>query len=576
MSRKIKDQLELYLHCERTSQHYQPNGPFRIALAFPNVYHVGMSNLGFHVIYEQIVKQSNFGCQRFFMPESSLLSEYERTDTPLLSIEKQERLRSFDVAAFAISFEMDYLYFLKMLLMSDVPIKQSDRSDKDPLIIVGGPCATFNPEPIADFVDAFIIGEGEEVVIHVLNQIYEAQRNSIPRQEILKQLAALKGVYIPSLYRPIYEDDHKLVENRPLPGAPNKIRRQWISNLDDYPARMAIITDHTEFREMFLLEVARGCGRHCRFCMAGYCFRQPRSRSLASLKNDIQLAKKFRQKVGLVGAALSDYPEIDELCQYILSEGMKLSVASLRADSLTANLANALAKSGHRTITLAPEAGSERMRRVINKGLSEEDLHRAIDLVLAAGIPNLRYYIMVGLPFETDKDVEAIVQLAITTLARMREKGSKGKLTLSINPFIPKPFTPFQWLPMAQQKVVKDRLKYIRQALKSYKAIEVLVESTKEAYIQGVLARGDRRIGLVLSQVAQKGSWSAWKSALKSQEIDEAFYLYRERSSDEILPWSHLDMGMEEDYLKRELQQAQQEQYTIPCFAGCHRCGICR
>ena len=277
-----------------------------------------------------------------------------------------------------------------------------------------------------------------------------------------------------------------------------------------------------------------------------------------------------------MGASISDYPEIDELCQLILNEGLTMSVASLRADSLTPGLVESLAASGHKTVTLAPEAGSERMRRIINKGITDEHLYQAISAATTAGIPHVRLYIMVGLPGEGNQDVEAIVDMAHGVKDHMESLGNKAGLTLSINPFIPKPFTPFQWLPMASMEEVSSSLKYIQTTLKKSKGVEVLIEQPKEAYIQSVLARGDRRLGQVLLTAVASGGVKGWKQALKAHKVDEKFYLYRPRGEAEVLPWDNLNMGFDKSYLLAEYHQAQEEKYTQPCSAGCKRCGVCQ
>lgn len=556
---------------------YAAGSRYPMALVYPNTYHVGMSNLGLHIIYEQINSRGDTACERLFLPDKKNLEEYVRTNTPLLTLENQLPLYEFPLIAFAVSFEMDYFHVVTMLLTGKVPVLAADRDDNDPLVIIGGPCATFNPEPLADFVDACIIGEGEEVMQEFLDSYYESRRQGLTREALLLRLAQIEGVYVPRFYQPVYGEDGVIVRYERHAGVPtSKVNRRYVKDLGKYPGRTVIVTAETEFKDMYLLEVARGCGRHCRFCMAGYCFRNPRSRSLAQIAEGVQQAKAFRAKVGLMGAAISDYPEIDKLCQLILAEGLTMSVASLRADSLTPGLVEALAASGHKTITLAPEAGSERMRRVINKGIKDEHLYQAIAAAVHAGIPHVRLYIMVGLPGEIDQDIEAIVDMAHKVKSYMESLGNKALLTLSINPFIPKPFTPFQWLPMAPLETVASRLKYIQASLKKRKGIEVLIEQPKEAYIQSVLARGDRRLGEVLLAAVTNGGIKGWRQALKAKQLTEEFYLYRSRKTDELLPWDNLHMGFADSYLLEEYHRSQQEQYTQPCWEGCKRCGVCR
>lgn len=576
MSWYLKESLQKTVAAEQGTLVYAPGSRRPMALVYPNTYHVGMSNLGLHIIYEQINSRGDTACERLFLPDKKTIDEYTRTNTPLLTLENQLPLYEFPLIAFAVSFEMDYFNLLTILMLGKVPMVAAERGEGDPLVIIGGPCATFNPEPLADFVDACIIGEGEEVMQDFLDSYYDSLQQGLPREELLLRLAQIEGVYVPRFYQPVYAADGSIERYERQSVVPAKVNRRYIKDLGKYPAQTVIVTSETEFKDMYLIEVARGCGRHCRFCMAGYCFRNPRVHSLAQIAESVKRAKLFKAKVGLMGASISDYPEIDELCQLILNEGLTMSVASLRADSLTPGLVGSLAASGHKTVTLAPEAGSERMRRVINKGITDEHLYQAISAATTAGIPHVRLYIMVGLPGESNQDVEAIVDMAHGVKDHMESLGNKAGLTLSINPFIPKPFTPFQWLPMASMEEVSSSLKYIQTTLKKRKGVEVLIEQPKEAYIQSVLARGDRRLGQVLLTAVASGGVKGWKQALKAHKVDEAFYLYRPRGEAEVLPWDNLSMGFDKSYLLAEYYQAQYEKYTPPCSAGCKRCGVCQ
>ncbi len=575
MSWPLKEKLRQRLAAEQGAVVHAPGSRPGFALAFPNTYHVAMSNLGFHIIYREIDASGLAACERAFLPDKRDLAEHARTATPLMTLETRRPLYQFPLIGFAVSFEMDYFNILAMLDLGRVPLLAADRDEADPIVIAGGPCATFNPEPLAPFIDAFVIGEGEETIRELLAAWRRGREEGLDRERLLLALAAVPGVYIPRFYAAGYNPDGTLAALRPLAAVPAAIPRRWVRDLDAFPGQTAVVTAATEFGDMFLLEIARGCGRHCRFCMAGYCFRRPRVRSLDGLKAAIRRAKEYRGKIGLVGAAVSDYPGIDDLVAFILAQGLKFSVASLRADSLTPALAQALAASGHKTVTLAPEAASDRLRRVINKGIDTAHLERAVALAAAAGIPHVRLYLMVGLPGEQDADIAAIADLARATRAHMLAAGSSGKLTLSINPFIPKPFTPFQWLPMAPRPLVEERLAAIRAALKNDKNIEILVESPREAYLQGVLSRGDRRLGAVLLAAHRGGGPKAWPRALAAAGLDEAFYLYRERPPGELLPWNHLDMGLAPGYLRQELDRARSEKYTSPCRPGCALCGVC-
>ena len=575
MNRKdLIDRLQELYKDEDSRVTINPHAEQKVAIVYPNTYFVGMSNLGLHIIYEEINLQPNSVCERIFLPEKKELDAYDKTKTPLLSVETQRPMHQFDVVAFDVTFEMDYFHIPLMLRHGRVPVTSEARTSFDPIVIAGGPCATFNPEPFADFIDAFIIGEGEGIVTAVLDRIRLGRENGEGREETIAALAQIDGVYVPVLYTPQYDDNKRFVGYDIADGAPQIIRRHFEPLTSG--GETVIATNFTEFGAMYIIEVARGCGRHCRFCMAGYCFRVPRVRPLDILKEGVDRAEKLGKKVGLMGAAISDYPEVDELVTYIRSKDMRYSCASLRADSLTQAVVDGLAESGQKTITIAPETGSERLRRVINKGISEENLRTAAQLSAKSGIQHMRLYIMIGLPTETDEDIDAIVGLAERTQAHMAEVGCKGRLTLSINPFIPKPFTPFQWMAMDHQKSVEKKLQYIKKSLQKNRRIEVLVESPKEAYIQGVLARGDRRLGKVLAACAIDRGSKSFKSEMKKAGLDMDNCNYRERKFDDYLPWSHLDMGLKDGYLEQEWQRAVDEAYTPPCMEGCKRCGVCK
>ena len=551
-----RQETELISHLQKEQGYiiHKGGGRSKFALVYPNLYKVGMSNLGIHIIYELLNARTNTSCERLFLPDSRSLQQIERTKTPLLSLETQTPLFKFPLIGFAVSFEPDYFNVLKILELGKVKVLSEERGDLDPLVIAGGPCATFNPEPLSMFIDAFVIGEGEVVLPPLLDAIYSARAEGLSRSETLQRLATVEGVYVPSTKR--------------------VIKRQWLKDLDSHPAHTVIVTDDTEFN-MYLIETARGCGRHCRFCMAGYCFRRPRNRSLEVLRAEVEASKRFGKKVGLMGAAISDYPQINELVQAIRSEGLPMSVASFRADSVTAELVEALVQSGLKTLTIAPEAGSAKMRAVINKGIEEEHIFRALELGLIAGVRNFRLYYMIGLPFEELEDVEAIVELSNRLKDYMETHSGTGRLTLSVNPFVPKPFTPFQWAPMADKKYLEEALKLLRVGLKR-KNVELIAESPRESFVQAVLARGDSSIGEVLLRAHENGGIKAFRQALKELNIDADYYLYRQRDKDEAFPWDFLEQGFSKEYLYSEYERAKRLEKTPPCFDNCKRCGVCK
>jgi radical SAM family uncharacterized protein len=574
MQQRLLDKARALLAAERGTVLKARGAYIELALAYPNTYHVGMSNLGVHQLYAVLNRRSDTVCERVFLPDEEDLPEYDLRGTRLFSLESQRPVKQFDILAFSVSFEQDYVNVLEMLRLAGIAPDKADRTGDDPLLVLGGICTFFNPEPLADLFDVVIVGEGEEVAGEFLDS-YRLNRES-GRQGLLRALCSIPGVYIPEFYEIAYNDDGTVRERRPLiPEAPAIIKKRSVADIDGRPAATVILTPGTEFSNMHLAEVTRGCGRHCRFCMAGYIYLPPRNLSAQGGKAQAKEADERCGKIGLVGSALSDYPAIDDLCSSIQGS---LSVSSLRADSLSPALIERLAKSGHKTIAIAPEAGSERLRKVINKGVTEADILRAADLVFGAGIPNLKLYFIIGLPTETQEDIDAIIALAEQVrevqLRHARPAGRIGRITLSVNSFVPKPFTPFQWEPMEEVAGLNRKQRHLEKAVKKIGNMNIIHDLPKWESIQALLSRGDRRVGRLLRAAHERGG--DWKAAGRDLGFDMAFYITRRRSFDEVLPWDFIDIGVRKEYLRNEHGRALEGRYTPPCKVGtCTACGVC-
>jgi len=538
-------------------------GKISVALVYPNTYAVGMSNLGFQTIYRHLNAMPDVVCERVFMPEPADLDEMRRAGTQPFSLESLRPLTDFHLIGFSVTYEGDYINVLRLLAMAGIPVRAAARRPHDPLVLMGGVCAFSNPEPIAPFMDFVAVGEGEELVVEMIAAYRAGYRD---RAGLLASLAVIDGVYVPERYDIAYADDGAIVDVAARDGAPAIVAKRRLRNVNAFETVAAVKTSQAEYGHMALLEVGKGCGRGCRFCLEGQVYRPVRHRSVDALRETVErMAAAGERRIGLVGACVSDYPWLADLLKVVEDNGMELSISSLRADSLSEGLVAALARGGHRTLTMAPEAGTERLRRVIRKSISDDQLMTACDLVRAHGIPNLKTYFMIGQPTETIDDVEAIPDLAGRMLERLRVLDPTGRpfgrLTLSVSSFVPKPWTPFQWAPFDGAESLQAKLEIIKRGVRRFSNVRVLHENPREAALQALLARGDRRVGDFLELAAtHEGDW---RRALREWDGDAEFYTTRRRALDERLPWDHFDVGVKKAGLLREWERAAAEDSAV-------------
>lgn len=537
------DQAKQILAREEGAVQKDWGGRLPIVLIYANTYRLGMSSLATHSVYRLFNDQPDVVCERAFWGYRSA----PRADDPILSIESQRPLTDFPIIAFTISYEMDYFNAVQLLRRVGIPPLAEDRDETWPLIIAGGPAVYTNPAPLADIFDAFAIGEGEVIVPPLVDALWEAGK--VPRHEGLPILAQVPGMYVPML------------ENGP-------VGRVWLRDLDTMPATTQIYTYDTEFGDRALIEIARGCGRGCRFCMAGYTYRPMREVSLETILDIARHTLKHRDKLGLVSAAVSDHSWIDQIATELRALGAKIAISSMRVDPISEPLIRALAESGTQTLTIAPEAGSLRMRKVINKPQSDQQLLYAVDLADGYNFPQLKMYFMIGQPTETEADVEAIADLVLAA----RERFSR-RLIINATPYVPKAHTAFQWMAMTPMETLEERVKYLERRLQPA-GVTVRSDSPAWAAVEGALARGDRKLGRVLVRM-RKTTLPEWERALKAEGLSQEDYL-RERSPDERLPWSVVDTGVSQAYFAWDVRRAFRDELTRACPpAGCLKCNAC-
>jgi radical SAM superfamily enzyme YgiQ (UPF0313 family) len=579
---KLKERHQQWLADERGTVRKDWGGKLRIALAFPNRYAVGMSNLGFQSVYEALNSFDKVVCERVFFPEPEDLPALRQQPGRLLSVESQKPLGDFHLLTFSIPFENDFCNAVAMLRYGGIPPLSAQRDSSHPFIGAGGIAAFMNPEPLAPFLDFVFVGEGETLIPDFLEFWLSHLNRETPRRDMLQALTReVQSIYVPSLYQVSYLQNGSLAAIEPLPGsgAPAQVACRRTEFTASSPCKTAILTPHTEFSKVLLVEIGRGCGRGCRFCAAGFMYRPVRHHRADSLVKAISSRFPELPRVGLISAAVSDHPEISSICQQLLDAGRQLSFSSLRADGITPEIVAALRASDHRAVAIAVEAGSERLRRVINKDLTLEEITRAVALLTEGGILSLKLYFMLGLPTETRADLEAIVEVAKGVKHHVLKisRGQKrlGTITLSVNAFIPKPFTPFQWVSFVGVRELKERARWVQNALRKVPNVRVSFDIPKWAYVQALLARGDRRVGLFLEKVALDDL--SWPQAMRTAPLNPDFWVMRDRDREEAFPWEVIDLGVKRSFLWEEYERALQGQGTQPCQPAedCRRCGVC-
>ena len=571
MSRRLQERHDRLRRAELHLLPAKAAGSFRVVLGYPNLYYVAMSNLGFQGVHALLNQHPEVRCERAFLPDDEDAAELSRSGSPLTSFESGTPLRQFDVLAFSVSFENDYVHVLKMLRLAGIPLRSADRGPHDPLVILGGAALFLNPEPLAPFADLVAVGEGEALVPRLLEALLGA---SEPRRG-LDRLSEKDGFYVPARYQVRYHADGR-VAGYDGPG-PVVRQRGW-------PGQMAlpqstVLTPNTEMSMKFMVEISRGCPCMCRFCWAGYNYLPVRGFSRREIVDRAREVRAHTSRIGLVSTAVCDHPEIEAIVNDLASLGFEVSVASLRLDDLTPEFVFKLVDTGVQGLTLAPECGSDRMRRILNKQFTNEQILERAAWIFENGIENLKLYYMVGLPWERHADVEAIVsltqQIRDVMLAEGRKRGRVGRIHPSVNPFVPKPGTPYQWLPMEDPRETDRKLQYLRKAFSRMANVDAVIKSARTGVSQSILALGDRRVADALEYAALNDV--SLKRGLRAAGLDAGFYLFRGRGRDEVLPWDLIDNGVSKAYYLRELDRAAAEKLSPHCpeIQGCIRCGVC-
>ena len=540
-------------------------GKLRVALAFPNTYFVGMSNLGFQTVYRLFNELEDVVCERVCLPPKQELQAQLASGTPLRTIESETPVRDFDVLAFSVSFEWDYTNVVSMLRLAGISVRAESRTRHDPLIVIGGAVTFVNPEPLAPFADVIAAGEGEMLVPSLMTAFHEAT----DRGDLLQRLAQERGFYVPSFYDVRYAADGRIDAFVPRAGtgAPATVKKAAVKSTDHLdPPSTRIFTPDTEFGSRFLIEVVRGCANLCRFCWAGYNYLPVRAFPADRILDLARQARPYASRAGLVSIALCDHPEIERILSGLIDMGYSISPASLRLDDLTESIVGMLHQSGERSITIAPETGSDRLRRVINKTVTNAEILEKADLIFRSGMENLKLYFMIGLPTETEDDLQAIRdltgELRDIMLTHAKGRGRIGRIVASVNPLIPKPGTAYQWLPMEDPAITDRKGKRLRSLVADLDNVYFNIKSERHSYYQALLSLGDRRVAPAIEAAERNGG--NWRAAVAETGVDADFYIFRDRSGDATLPWDIIDGGMKASFFRAEFDKGLREEWTLP------------